>query len=62
MIVAKTRMEKIPDNCWACEYYGCNLPFKVRQPDLLKQAYKNKRHKDCPLMEVSPREDSKARG
>jgi hypothetical protein len=61
MVIAKTRLEKIPENCWACEYYGCTLPFKVRQPDLLKQAYKTKRHKDCPLREVDLDEHHKAR-
>lgn len=61
MVVVKTRLEKIPENCWACEYYGCTLPFKVRQPDLLKQVYKNKRHKDCPLVEVDLDENHKAR-
>ena len=52
MIVAKTRLEKIPENCWECEYLGCSLPCKARQPDQMKKAYREKRHKDCPLMEV----------
>lgn len=30
MIVAKTYLEKIPENCWECEYLGCSLPTKAR--------------------------------
>lgn len=49
MIVAVAKLEKVPDNCWECEYYGCSLPTKTRQPEYLKKAYKNKRHPGCPL-------------
>lgn len=52
MIVAKTSLEQIPENCWACDYCSCTLSRQARNKDLLKQAYKNKRHKDCPLVEV----------
>ena len=52
MIVAKTDLEKIPENCWKCEYLGCSLPCKARQPEQMKKAYRDKRHKDCPLVEV----------
>ena len=61
MIVAKTNLKEIPENCWACGYYGCTLPCQVRNKDLLKKAYKDKRHKDCPLMEVDLDEHHKAR-
>lgn len=53
VIVAKTFLEKIPENCWACGYCGCNLPCQARNKDLLQKAYKTKRHKDCPLMEMN---------
>lgn len=59
MVVAKTGLEKIPENCWACDYYGCTLPCKARNKDLLKKAYKTKRHKDCPLVEVDLDEQGK---
>lgn len=61
VIVAKTYLEKIPENCWECEYLGCSLPTKARQPEQMKKAYKNKRHKDCPLVEVDLDENHKAR-
>ena len=61
MIVAKTNLKEIPENCWACGYYGCTLPCQVRNKDLLKKAYKDKRHKDGPLMEVDLDEHHKAR-
>lgn len=60
VIVAKTYLEKIPENCWECEYLGCSLPTKARQPEQMKKAYKTKRHKDCPLREVDPDELHKA--
>lgn len=52
MIVAKTCLKKIPENCWVCDYYGCTLPCQARNNDQLKKAYSTKRHKDCPLVEV----------
>ena len=58
MIIAKTHLEKIPDNCWVCEYLGCSLACKARQPEQMKKAYKTKRHKDCPLKGGRPGEDS----
>lgn len=61
VVIAKTHLEKIPKNCWECEYLGCSLPCKARQPEQMKKAYKTKRHKDCPLMEVSLDEHHKAR-
>lgn len=61
MIVAKTCLEKIPENCWDCDYYGCTLPCQARNKYLLKKAYKTKRHKDCPLREVDLDEHHKTR-
>lgn len=61
VIVAKTDLEKIPENCWTCDYLGCSLPCKARQPEQMKKAYREKRHKDCPLVEVNLDEDHKAR-
>ena len=52
MVIAKTHLGKIPKNCWECKYRGCSLPCKARQPEQIKKAYKEKRHKNCPLMEV----------
>lgn len=59
VIVAKTCLEKIPENCWDCYYYGCTLPCQARNKDLLKKTYKTKRHKDCPLREVDLDEQGK---
>lgn len=61
MVVAKTHLEKIPDNCWECEYLGCSLACKALQPEQMKKAYKTKRHRDCPLREVDLDEHHKAR-
>lgn len=50
MVLAKTCLEKIPENRGDCNYYGYTLSCQARNKDLLKKAYKTKRHKDCPLM------------
>lgn len=58
MIVAKTYLEKIPENCWNCDY-GCSLPLYARNRERLKMAYKDKWHKDCPLVKVDCGEQGK---
>lgn len=58
MIVAKTNLKEIPENCWNCDY-GCSLPLYARNRERLKMAYKDKRHKDCPLREVDLNEPGK---
>lgn len=52
MIVYKTKMEKIPENCKECTCYWCRLPLKNNkyEPELKKQ-YEKKRHEECPLIE-----------
>lgn len=61
MIIAKTNLKEMPKTCWACEYLGCSLPCKARQPEQMKKAYREKRHKDCPLREMNLDENHKAR-
>lgn len=56
MIVVKTKLDAIPENCLECPVRNysnccCDLPYKRGNMELSK-LYKNKRHKDCPLMEV----------
>lgn len=52
-VVFLTEMDKVPENCWECDSQ-CLLPVKARQHDILKKAYKDKRHPDCPLRLVDP--------
>lgn len=51
-IVYVTSMKKMPESCRECKMYGCSLPDNKTKPDMIKKAYMNKRHKDCPLKEV----------
>ena len=45
-----TKLDKIPNNCVECEMLGCTLPIKLtRGAEVVKKAYINKRHKNCPL-------------
>lgn len=44
-VVSLMKMNKIPENCWKCDYYGCPLPVM----DQMEKAYKDKRHPSCPL-------------
>lgn len=53
-VVSLTKMDKVPENCWECDHYGCSLPVMARRPDQLKKAYKDKRHPSCPLRLVDP--------
>lgn len=55
MIVYKTSLEEIPQNCNDCKCHWCRLPIKSNNSgytDEIKKAYLAKRHKDCPLREV----------
>lgn len=53
MIVYKTELDKIPQNCKECKFIGCNLPMKQNTyRDEIKKEYEKKRHKNCPLMEI----------
>lgn len=49
LVVFLTGMDKVPENCWNCDNHQCSLPTMSRYPDLLKKAYKDKRHPDCRL-------------
>lgn len=54
LVVSLTEMDKVPENCWVCDNHQCSLPTMSRYPDMLKKAYKNKRHPHCPLRLVDP--------
>lgn len=49
-VVSLTKMDRVPENCWECDYYGCPLPVM----DQMKKSYKTKRHPSCPLRLVDP--------
>ena len=53
MIVYRTKMESLPENCKECICQWCNLPLKNNkyEPELKKQ-YEKKRHEECPLVET----------
>ena len=55
MIYYKTWLEKIPENCVECRFEMCTLPMKANGIDIKKSCV-NKRHKDCPLVEVEMEE------
>lgn len=47
-----TGMKELPKNCLECKMVSCNLPIMKNKPDVVKKPYLNKRHKECPLVEV----------
>lgn len=52
MLVYKLEaMDKMPESCKDCKAYFCSLPLKRGKPEIKKE-YLDKRHKNCPLMEV----------
>ena len=52
MIYIKTEMKEMPKNCGECLVL-CDLPCKNYDCELIvKEEYFDKRHKDCPLVEV----------
>ena len=51
MVVCKTKLKSIPDSCQGCDFPECSLPLKSGKPEIMK-AYMDKRHKDCPLIEI----------
>ena len=69
MVVYKTNMNTIPNNCIECDLHLCTLPCRHSSrggtiTDLIKKEYTKRRHKACPLMEVkdaSKEEVSEAR-
>ena len=52
MIIYRTHLEKIPENCAECSFHLCSLPLKKGRQDELKKAYLTKRHKDCQLFDL----------
>lgn len=56
MIYVKTTMKKMPKNCKECSII-CKLPCENHDSnEPVKEEYYNKRHKDCPLIEMVPKE------
>lgn len=64
MIIAKTRMRRIPDNCKDCSFYFWQRYYKkhycgITGKDINKEFISEKRNwcnvkpKDCPLKEVN---------
>jgi hypothetical protein len=54
-----TTMTELPANCLECTVFGCDLPNRKNRSgvtDICKIAYRTKRHKDCPLIEVEENE------
>lgn len=50
MILEKTKMIQLPENCLVCDRNDwCWLPGKTK----ICKPYWTKRHKDCPLIEVA---------
>lgn len=47
-----TGMKEMPKSCEECRVYSCNLPTMKNKPEIVKKAYMNKRHKECPLKEA----------
>lgn len=57
VVVRKTEMDKIPENCMKCREAGCTLPVINRYPyDRIKKPYLTKRHSHCPLRWVESTE------
>lgn len=56
MIVYKTEMETMPNNCMECDCVLCRLPLALTSrgglTDRVKKEYTKKRHKACPLIEI----------
>lgn len=51
MIVAKTHMKEIPENCKECNFHLCNIPLTKDGEHIMKSCIK-KRHKCCPLIKI----------
>ena len=56
MIVYKTDLDKIPNNCKECKCYECTISQKrTKLGNLMSdidEKYHNKRHESCPLLEI----------
>lgn len=55
-IYYKTSLKKFLDNCNECEEWYCPLPYRHNRngnvTDTLRKKYLNRRHENCPLIEV----------
>ena len=51
-IVSKTSMNEMPKNCLDCKQVFCKLPLKRRTEYAMLKKYENKRHAECPLVEI----------
>lgn len=49
MILSKTSMDKMPENCLDCENAHCRLGEK-QHSDTIQKKYQTKRHENCPLV------------
>lgn len=53
MICIKTEMKEMPKNCSEC-WVLCEFPCENNDyENIVKEEYFSKRHKDCPLIEVT---------
>lgn len=54
MSILYIAVDKLPENCAECPHEKCPLPLgKGRRDCTVLTPYRKKRHKDCPLKEVS---------
>lgn len=52
MIYRTTGMTKMPSNCLDCKECMCWLPYTKGLKDRILKPYLNKRHPNCPLIEI----------
>lgn len=52
VIIWKTDLKELPTSCLHCNMYHCGLGSSKADISKIKKAYTEKRHKDCPLVEV----------
>lgn len=60
MIVWKTKLDTIPQNCRECPLVHCTMP-ESRRGDKILKAYMNKRHPACPLIEIKEAQNDEPR-
>lgn len=45
----ETHLKEIPPSCLECDILFCPLPICRSNNEMIKKAYLNKRHRQCPL-------------